>query len=71
MPQIKVGDLVRIKDGFDRDPLCLDGYALYLGEYGKSPGVSGHCVYTVWYEGRVQVYDEPYWALEKVAKKNN
>ena len=71
MPQIKMGDLVRIKDGFDRKPVYLDGYALYLGEYGDSPGLPGHCVYTVWHEGRVQVFDEPYWGLEKVAKKIN
>ena len=68
---MRIGDLGRIKDGFGRKPLFLEGYALYLGKYGKTPEAPENCVYTVWYEGRVQVYDEPYWALEKVTKKNN
>jgi hypothetical protein len=71
---MKVGDLVRIKDGaaFD-EPMYLDGVAVYLGQvdWVIEGNAETNCnrSFMVYYNGRKQTFDEPYWEVEVIESK--
>mgnify|MGYP005825843935 CR=1 FL=1 len=64
---LKAGDLVQIKDGFDRPPLYpYKNYGVFV-KYGEKYkyGAQFKTAF-VYIEGKVQEFDDPYWKLEKV-----
>ena len=64
---LKAGDLVQIKDGFDRPPIypysSLGIFVRYGEKYRYSLKYKTAFVYI---EEKIQEFDDPYWDLEKV-----
>ena len=64
---LKVGDLVQVKDGFDRPPIYpYPGLGIFV-KYGKKYKHSAeYKTAFVYIEGKIQEFDDPFWDLEKV-----
>ncbi|MAG27707.1 hypothetical protein CMI47_19420 [Candidatus Pacearchaeota archaeon] len=61
-----LGDLVKVVDGFDREPTLI-GIGLFLGIENKLNDITGKDYAIVLVNGREQWFDEPYWKLERIS----
>jgi len=64
---MKKGDLIKIKDGFDRDPVYLDGVGVFIAYESEIKHGRGTeqlvDKWIVFFEGKNQAFDEPYWKV--------
>ena len=66
---LQKGDLVEIRDGFDRPPLYrYNEYGIFLRWGTMEKFGAEYKVAYVLIEGSVQAFDYPYWEVEKVNK---
>ena len=73
---MKIGDLVRIKDGREfSDPMYLDGLGVYLGQidWVDEGNADTNCnrSFRVFYNGKKQTFDEPYWEVEAIERNES
>jgi hypothetical protein len=64
---LKEGDLVQVKDGFERPPIYpYKNYGVFV-KYGEKYkyGAQFKTAF-VYIEGQIREFDSPYWILEKV-----
>lgn len=69
MHSCKIGDLVKVCDGLDRDPVCI-GVGMFLGIETKLSDITGKCYAVVLLDGKEQWFDDPYWRLEIIDKQS-
>ncbi len=68
---LQKGDLVLIRDGFDRPPLYpYKGCGMFI-KYGtvEKYGAEYKVAYVL-IEGSIQAFDYPYWEIEKVINED-
>ena len=63
-----IGDLVRVCDGFNRDPVCI-GVGMFLGIERKLNDLTGQDYAIVLLDGKEQWFDDGYWRLEKASEQ--
>ena len=61
---MKIGDLVRVREGLNREPLCpfKDKFGVYIGVRKIDGTLKEHSL--VWIDSTCYAFDEPYWVVE-------
>tara|TARA_R110002110_G_scaffold40590_2_gene129806 strand:- start:907 stop:1137 length:231 start_codon:yes stop_codon:yes gene_type:complete len=66
---LEAGDLVQIRDGFNRPPIYpYDEYGIFIKWGSAEKYGAKYKVAYILIEGLLQAFDYPYWEIEKVDK---